>query len=326
MPRTRTAGTIAGRTRRHDFDAPGDMPPAAWRQVLTRVGRRVLVDRIPLLSAGIAFFAVLSISPVLVTALSVYGAVNSPEQALEQLSAAGRVLPTPLQAVVADQLTSITAASTQALTIGGAVALLLALSTATTASLSLIDTLTAAYAEDETRSFLRRLRLAVTFVLCGALLLGATIVGSGVVQRALDGAPPAVRAAGHVLLWSALTAIGTTVVGMLYRFAPDRRQPRWRWASWGAVLAALLWVAVSAAFLAYVQRLGTYEVTYGSLAGVAISMLWVFLTVFLIVMGAVVNAELERQTSRDSTIGPIRPVGQRGAVVADSVPPYPAEA
>jgi membrane protein len=112
---------------------------------------------------------------------------------------------------------------------------------------------------------------------------------------------------------------------VLYRFAPDRRQPRWRWASWGAVLATVLWVAVSAAFFGYVQSLGTYEATYGSLAGVAISMLWVFLTVLLVVMGAVVNAELERQTSRDSTVGPSRPAGQRGAVVADSVPPYPAE-
>jgi membrane protein len=135
-----------------------------------------------------------------------------------------------------------------------------------------------------------------------------------------------VRGVGYAVLWSALTASGITGLAVLYRFAPDRRQPRWRWASWGAVLATLLWVAVSAAFFGYVQRLGTYEATYGSLAGVAISMLWVFLTVLLVVLGAVVNAELERQTSRDSTVGPSRPAGQRGAVVADSVPPYPRKA
>jgi membrane protein len=283
------------------------------------------VDRVPQLSAGVAFFAVLSISPVLVTALSVYGAVNTPEQAVRQLSAVGQVLPSPLRVLVEDQLTTIAAASTRALTLGGLVALLLALSTATTAALSLVDTLTTAYAEPETRGFLQRLRLAAVFVLLGALLLGATIVGSSLAARALEDAAGPVRAVGYVLLWSALAALGTTVLALLYRFAPDRRQPRWRWASWGAVLAALLWVAVSAAFLVYVQRLGTYEVTYGSLAGVAISMLWVFLTVFLVVLGALVNAELERRTSRDSTVGPSRPVGERGAVVADDVPPYPDE-
>jgi membrane protein len=325
MPKARTAGPVGPQTGAHDFDAPGDLPPAAWRYVLASAGRRMVVDRMPLLSAGIAFFAVLSIAPVLVTALSVYGAVNTPEQARAQLSAVGQVLPTPMQAVVADQLTSITAASTQALTLSGAVALLLALSTATTAALSFIDALTTAYAENETRRFTQRLRLAVTFVVCGALLLGAAIVGSSMAARALAQAAPAVRGVGYVVLWSVLTASGITGLAVLYRYAPDRRQPRWRWASWGAVLATVLWVAVSAAFFGYVQSLGTYEATYGSLAGVAISMLWVFLTVLLVVLGAVVNAELERQTSRDSTVGPSRPAGQRGAVVADSVPPYPAE-
>lgn len=184
------------------------------------------MDRIPLLGAGITFFAVLSIAPVLVTALSVYWVVNTPEQALEQLSAVGRLLPTSLRAVVADQLTRITVASAQALSLGGAAASLLALSTATTAALSFIDTLTTAYAEDEPRGFLHRLRLAVTFVVCGALLLGATIVGSGVAARALGDAAPALRGAGYVVLWSALTALGTTVLTLLYRFAPDRRQPR----------------------------------------------------------------------------------------------------
>ena len=100
---------------------------------------------------------------------------------------------------------------------------------------------------------------------------------------------------------------------MLYRFAPDRKQARWRWISGGAVLATLLWLVTSVGFFAYVQSLGNYESTYGSLAGVAISMFWLWITVFLVIVGAAVNAEAERQTVRDSTVGPERPLGRARA-------------
>jgi membrane protein len=114
-------------------------------------------------------------------------------------------------------------------------------------------------------------------------------------------------------------------LAVLYRVAPDRRQARWRWTTWGATGATALWLATSVALFAYVQGLGTYESTYGSLAGVAISMFWLWITVLLVVVGAAVNGETERQTLRDSTVGPERPMGERGAVVADSAPPLPGE-
>ena len=112
------------------------------------------------------------------------------------------------------------------------------------------------------------------------------------------------------------------VLAVLYRFAPDRTPARWCWVSWGATIATVLWLLTSLGFSVYVQHLSTYESTYGSLAGVAISMLWVWITVLLVMLGAVVNAEAERQTHADSTVGPDRPVGMRRAAVADSVPPY----
>jgi membrane protein len=183
--------------------------------------------------------------------------------------------------------------------------------------------LTLCYYEPETRSLRRRLGLALALVLGGALLLGAVIAGAGVVSRALDGSADVIRAVAQVLVWLALAALMVPVLAVLYRYAPDRAHARWRWISWGAGGATLLWLVTSFGLFAYVQQLGTYASTYGSLAGVAISMLWVWITVFLIVVGAAVNAEAERQTSRDSTVGPERPLGERGAVVADSAPPYP---
>jgi membrane protein len=286
-----------------------------------RVVRHVLHDRLMVLSAGISFFAVLSIAPVLVTALSVYGAVNTPQQALQQLSGMTEMLPPELEPLVAEQLTTITTASTEVLTLRGLTGLVVALWTATTAMTYLIDALTLAYHETETRGFLRRTGLALVFVLGGALLLGGAIAVSGALSRAFADAPDAVDAFAPVASWLALAALMAVVLAVLYRFAPDRRRARWRWITGGAAIATLLWLGTSVGLFAYVQSLGSYESTYGSLAGVAISMFWLWITVFLVIFGAAVNAESERQTLRDSTVGPDRPLGERGAVVADSVPP-----
>jgi membrane protein len=305
-----------------DAVTPAQLPAQSWRQLMRRAAGHAADARLPFLSAGVAFFAVLSVAPVLVTALSVYGALNTPAQALSQLSRGAEMLPPQVQSLVADQLTSITTASTKVLTVRGLVGLGLALWTATTAMVALIDALTVAYHETETRSFLRRTLLGLVFVLGGALLLGAVIALAGLISRATDGAPGFVRTGAAVLAWPALAVLMSTVLAVLYRFAPDRKDPQWRWTTWGATGATVLWAATSAALFAYVQNLGTYETTYGSLAGVAISMFWLWLTVLLVVLGAAVNGEAERQTLRDSTIGPERPLGQRGAVVADSTPSY----
>ena len=149
---TKAAGTRASAPKTPEPTGPASnalsphhIPLRAWGAILRRSGRHVLSDRLQVASAGISFFAVLSIAPLLVTALSVYGAVNTPEQALEQMSSVAGRLPPELQPLVADQLTSITAASTQVNTLRGLTGLVFALWTATTAATYLIDALTHAY-------------------------------------------------------------------------------------------------------------------------------------------------------------------------------------
>lgn len=308
-----------------DAAAPHRIPIRGWAAIVRRAFRTVMHDRLQVLSAGIAFFAVLSIAPVLVTALAVYGAVNTPEQALQQLSGAAHLLPAELEPVVADQLTTITSASGQVLTFRGLTGLIFALWTATTAATYLIDALTLAYHETETRSFLRRSALGLALVLAGALFLGAVVAAAGLVARAADAAPGPVRAVVELLAWPALALGMVTALAVLYRFAPDRRRARWRWISGGATVATLLWLATTIGLFAYVQTLGSYESTYGSLAGVAISMFWLWVSILLVVVGAALNAEAEQQTLRDSTVGPERPAGRRGAVVADRAAPDAVE-
>jgi len=301
---------------------PHHIPASGWVRVLGRSARHVLAERLLLLSAGVSFFAVLSIAPVLVTALSVYGAVNTPAQARDQLADVAASMPDDLRAVVVDQLTTITAASTNIITVRGLAALVVALWTATAAASALVDALTLAYHETETRGLGRRTALALAIVLCVALALGAVLAVIGTVTRALADAPEVVHTLTRLVLWVGLSLLLAALLATLYRFAPDRRQPQWRWTHWGAALATGTWLLTTAALFAWVRTLGTYSTTYGSLAGVAISMFWLWITVSLVVIGAVVNAEAERQTGRDSTVGPARPPGERGAVVADSVPPY----
>jgi membrane protein len=306
-------------------DSPHVHPARAWRPVLRRVVRHALDDRLMVLSAGISFFAVLSIAPVLVTAVSVYAAVNTPQQAMDQLSRVAEMLPPELEPLVAEQITTVGAASVDVLTLRGLGGLVIALWTATTAMTYLVDALTLAYHETETRGFLRRSALALTFVLGGALTLGGALAAAGALSRMLDDAPPVVRTLAPAATWLAVAVLMTSVLAVLYRFAPDRKQARWRWISGGAVLVTALWLATSIGLFLYVHGMGSYDKTYGALAGVAISMFWLWVSVFLVILGAAVNSEIERQTVTDSTVGPERPLGERGAVVADSAPPYPGE-
>src|SRR4029453_5161686 len=181
------------------------------------------------------------------------------------------MLPTEVQPIVADQLTSITTASTRVLTVRGLAGLVIALWTATTAMVSLIDALTLAYHETETRGFLRRTLLAVAFVLGGALLLGAVIALAGVASRALRGAPEVVRTVAPVLVWLALAILMSAVLAVLYRYAPDRKQARWRWITGGAMGATTLWLAMSVALFAYAEGLGPLGSAAGARERVALA-------------------------------------------------------
>ncbi len=314
---------VADGERSSDAAGPRHIPVRQWGHVLRRAARTVVTARLPLLSAGIAFFALLSIAPVLVTALSVYGAVNSPEQASQQLGDLARLMPAEVQPVLTGQLRTIAEASTRLDTVRGLGALAIALWTATAAATGLVDALTVAYHETETRPLGRRIGIAACLVLVGALLLGALLFVARVLAAATADAPAVVRAVEPWLAWTGLALLMTVALAVLYRVAPDRKEARWHWTSWGASGATVVWLVASLGLFVYVRDLGTYASTYGSLAGVAISMFWLWLTVLLVMVGAAVNAEAERQTTRDSTVGPDRPAGERGAVVADDVPPHP---
>ena len=316
-----------GVDRGRGAESPREVPPRGWKDVLVRVMRQVKSDNVPLLAAGVAFFALLALVPSLVALVSVYGLVAEPADIQRNIEDALAAAPAEVRDLVSSQLSSIVESEPSGLRLGVAVGLVLALWSASSGVKHLIGAINVAYDQDEGRGFvkLRGLALALTV---GAIVLAAVALGALVVLPAtLDGggAEGAGRTALLIVRWPLFALIGLAALALLYRWAPDRERARWRWVSPGAIFAVIGWVIASVAFSIYTSNFGSYNETYGALGAIVVVMLWLFISAYVVIVGAELNAELERQTAVDSTTGPRRPLGERDAYAADTVGPSTAK-
>ena len=294
-------------------DAPTDLPARGWKDVLVRVKAEAKDDQLPFLAGGVAFFALIALVPAMIALVSLFGLVADPVDVQEQVTDSLASAPEEVQELVAAQLEDVSRASDTGLGVGLAVGLALALWTASAGITNLIAALNRVYDESESRRFvpLRATALALTV---GAVVF---VVLAVLALTVLPDLGPVVA----VLRWPVL-AVGFVVgLGVVYRVGPDRQDARWRWITPGAVLATVLWLLGSLVFSLYTSNFASYNETYGALGAVVITMLWLQLTAFAILVGAELNAELEHQTARDSTTGPDRPLGERGATMADTIGP-----
>jgi membrane protein len=143
-------------------------------------------------------------------------------------------------------------------------------------------------------------------------------VGIPLVLKLL-GTHPAIELVANGLRWVVLWLMVVLGLAVVYRYGPARHRAQWRWVTWGSAIAATLWIAASLAFSWYVTSFATYGKTYGALGGVIALLMWLYVSNLMIVLGAEINAEMERQTRRDTTEGSEKPLGQRGAFAADTV-------
>jgi membrane protein len=156
----------------------------------------------------------------------------------------------------------------------------------------------------------------------GAIGLVLVLVGSVVVvpllleRIGLKSSTEAIIAYGR---WPMILLLGMFALAVLYRFGPSRRPATWRWLSVGSVFAAVVWLIASAGFSWYVANFGSYNATYGSLGAAIGMMMWMWLSIIVVLVGAELNSEIEHQTARDTTTGAPRPLGWRGATMADTV-------
>ncbi|MGE5504789.1 MAG: YihY/virulence factor BrkB family protein [Actinomycetota bacterium] len=302
-------------------DRPSEIPKAGWWDIVLRMKDAVVECNLDVVSAGIAFNEFFALFPALLAAVSLYGLIADPSTAEHHMSAVAGVLPGEAQSIITDQLRQIAGAGGGKLGLSLAISVLVALWGATRGVKALIEGLNIVYREDEKRGFLALNGAAI------ALTVAALVFG--LVALVLIAGLPAVidllplgglaKLAVAIARWPLLALFLLAGLAVIYRYAPSRDRPRWRWVSWGAVLAALVWLAGSALFSVYVANFGKYNQSYGSLAAVAVLLLWFQLTSFSVLLGALLDAELEHQTTRDTTTGPERPLGERGAHVADTV-------
>ncbi|MCU1401260.1 MAG: conserved rane protein of unknown function [Acidimicrobiales bacterium] len=325
---TDTVPTAAvGRVVRNESDrgrsagSPTQIPAPGMRDVLTRVRVEVKEDHVPLLSAGIAFYALLALAPALVAVISVYGLVASADQVRSQILSALSAAPREVRDLVSTQLQSIANSSGAATIVALVIGILAALWSASAGVGHLIDALNVAYDEEETRGFVRRKAVALAFTAGAVLFVAVAFVLITVLPAliASTGLGAVGRIAIGIVRWIVLLGGMQLGLAVLYRYGPDRDPAKWRWVSAGAVIAAVMWILGSLAFSLYTANFAKYNQTYGSLGAVVVLMLWLFLTALAVLVGAEINSEMERQTARDTTDGRPRALGERRAFAADTV-------
>lgn len=292
-----------------------------WKDVAWRAKDEMKKDHVTLVAAGVAFYAFFALFPTLFAVIAIYGLVADPAQVTQQTGALRGAVPGGALEIIETQLSRVAGSPQTALGWGLVVSLVIAFWSASKGVRGLIDALNIAYDEKEDRGFFKRtgltLLLTVGGVVGALLAIGALVIVPAVIEAMDIGTAGAVLA--QVARWAVLLGVIFVSLTVLYRYGPARKPAKWRWLAPGNVTAALIIVLASVGFGLYVQWFGNYQKTFGSLAAVAILLMWFYLGALAIVVGAEVNAEAERQTRRDTTAGPEEPVGRRGAHAADTL-------
>lgn len=271
-----------------------------WWEVLRRVASGITEKNLSLAAAGAAYYAFLAIPSALAALIALYGLAFDPAEVQRQVAAMRGVIPQQAIELLSSQLQALTSHSAQSLGLGFAVSMAVALWGALWSTTSLMAALTMAYGEEEKRGF-------VPYYLTAFALTVAAVVFTVIALALIAGLPVAIgmlpfggfdRTVATIARWPLLIALVLLALAFLYYYAPSRAAPRWRWISWGAVAATLLWLAGSALFSLYVADFATYDKTYGSLGAVVVLLVWLYVSAYAVLFGAELDAEIEHQRGR----------------------------
>ncbi|QYX58283.1 YihY/virulence factor BrkB family protein [Roseovarius sp. SCSIO 43702] len=302
-------------------ETPTDIPAAGWKDIAFRVKDEIAADRVSLIAAGVAFYALLALFPAITALLAIGGLIVEPSQIVTVLDELTAIMPEDVASIILDQAEKVAGSREGGLGLAAVLGIVLALYSASKGVGSLIEGLNVAYDEEETRNFIWL--KVITFGLTLALILG--VVLAIILMVAVPAALSFVELGSRVEMlvtgasWLLMLVLVAVALALLYRFGPDRDQPEWSWLSLGSVLACVLWLVASIGFALYVSNFGSYNESFGSLAGVIVLLMWLWLSAFVVLMGAEFNAELEAQTRYDTTVGPDEPMGERDAEKADNL-------
>ena len=310
---------VANDDRGRGADTPQEIPAKGWKDIAKRTLKEVKADQVPLLAAGVAFYVLLALFPAIIAGVSIYGLAADPQTVRDQINQLAQTLSPETAKLIGTQIQQVTSSAGGALGLATVIGILTALWSASSGMKALITGVNLAYDEPEGRKFVKLRGLSILMTLAAMVLLGvalALIVGFPAVP---DSWPTVLQWTAAILRFVLLAVLLLAGLAALYRYAPDRDKPKWSWSSPGSVVATVLWVLASVGFSIYVNAFGNYNKTYGALAGIIILMFWLYLTAFVVLVGAELNAEMELQTAKDTTAGPEQPLGERDAHAADHV-------
>lgn len=303
--------------------SPLGLPGPAWLGVFKRVWVMSGFHELGLLAAGLAFYSFLALTPLIAATVMTYGLIGDVEAVREQMAGIAGIVPPDVARMLERQLLQIVTTNADVTGLALAIALLFAIFGGMRAAGGMISALNIINEEHETRNIITLslravgLTLAVVLIALTGVLSGGAFAWLQTQTGVYLG--ESTRTLFKLLTWGVAIVLGSSGFALIMRYGPDRRPAKWRWLMPGSVLATLLWIAVSFGFSLYVAYVSDYNATYGSLSAIVVFLMWLYLSAYGVLLGALINAEIERQTVCDTTIGPEKPPGQRGAVLADMI-------
>lgn len=312
---TAEGGSVPG----GDAEKPTEIPAKGWLDIVKRGWAEAKVDQVPLMGAGVAFFAFLALFPGIIALVTLYGLFADPAVIADQVNSLS-AMPAEVRELIVNQINTM---NRSALGWGAVISIAIALFSASGGVNNLMTAINIAYDEQDKRNAIVKRLIALGLTVGAIVFLVVMLALVGVVPPLINAAfgdNPVVSWLLEAARWLLLIALVGAALAVLYRIAPDRDAPKMRWVSVGAAIATLLWLLASIGFSVYVSTFGNYAKTYGVFAGIVVLLVWLWITSYAVLLGAEINAEAEQQTAQDTTRGPSRPMGERDAVKADSGP------
>jgi membrane protein len=307
--------------RGRSADTPAEIPAKGWKDIVLRVYQDIGDDRIVAIAAGVAFFVLLALFPGIAGLIAIYGLVADPGTVAGHLNALAGVLPEGGKQILSEQIKLLTAQPSQKLGFAMVAGLAISLWSANGGIKAMFDALNVVYREKERRSFIVLNLQSLTFTLGALVFVVVSLLVIAVIPKLLEAS--ALSRAGELLIkigrWPLLFVAASFFIALVFRFGPSRDKPKWRWITPGSMFAAGGWLAASLLFSWYAENFGNYNKTYGSLGAAIGFMTWLWISVIVVLVGAKLNAEMEHQTARDTTVGRPQLLGERGARMADTV-------
>jgi membrane protein len=317
-----TAGLASEKGNRgRDAESPSDIPAKGWKDILWRVYGNVSDHRILALAAGMTYYSILAIFPALAALVAIYGLFTDPASIAKHLDVVSGFIPGGAAEVAREQLTRVASKGGSTLGFTFAIGLIISLWSANAAMKALFDTLNIVYGEQEKRGLLKLNAMSLGFTLAAIAFILSALAAVVVIPVILEylGLSNAADLLIRIARWPAMFLALAIGLSFIYRFGPSREAPRWRWITWGSAAATIMWIVASALFSFYAANFGTFNETYGSLGAAIGFMTWLWISAIAILLGAELNAEMEHQTKRDTTTGGPKPLGTRGAKMADTL-------